>query len=316
MQHLFFFYFLVTIAVGIVSATIAVISYAKTRTKLSRAFIYLHSALSLMLVVNALFAYAQANLSELDPILFRLLDYLDSPIAVYLLMFILPIFIHELMAVPDAASRNRLFARIVGLLYVVYNLLVFIAPVGGALERAVNYSLDHAAFLGVMAGCFATGLRRYSKLIEGDLKRLCKRFLILFGLSIPMIVHDKLRLSSMHFLPLLYCCLGALFSHYFIVSDSSPTAESEGEAGSSPSAAAVPEAESFLRYDVSPREREIVVLVLKGYSYRAIAQELSISVNTVKAHIRSIYPKIGVTNRYELMVLLSPKAGSGSTTQR
>ena len=48
---------------------------------------------------------------------------------------------------------------------------------------------------------------------------------------------------------------------------------------------------------LSDRELEILLLIANGLSDREIAQELFLSLNTVKWHNRQIYSKLGVENR-------------------
>ena len=50
---------------------------------------------------------------------------------------------------------------------------------------------------------------------------------------------------------------------------------------------------------LSNRENEILLLLSKGLLYKEIADQLSISVSTVRQHIHHIYEKLHVQNRTE-----------------
>ena len=50
---------------------------------------------------------------------------------------------------------------------------------------------------------------------------------------------------------------------------------------------------------LSDREQEVLKLLCKGENYRTIAEQLFISTNTVKAHIKHIYSKLQVNSRAE-----------------
>lgn len=52
---------------------------------------------------------------------------------------------------------------------------------------------------------------------------------------------------------------------------------------------------------LSERENEIAVLLIKGYPYKLIATRLYISESTVKTHVQSIYNKLCIHNRTELI---------------
>ncbi len=49
------------------------------------------------------------------------------------------------------------------------------------------------------------------------------------------------------------------------------------------------------------REREIVELLCKNYSYKEIAEQLYISRETVKKHIKNIYEKLHVQDKFEVL---------------
>ncbi len=55
--------------------------------------------------------------------------------------------------------------------------------------------------------------------------------------------------------------------------------------------------------ELTPREREVVNLVVRGLSNSAIASELSLSERTVESHVAAAYRKLGVRSRAELLLL-------------
>lgn len=52
---------------------------------------------------------------------------------------------------------------------------------------------------------------------------------------------------------------------------------------------------------LSNREREVLGLVARGHSYRAVADQLFISPKTVENHVRNIMAKLHLTRRHELI---------------
>ena len=52
---------------------------------------------------------------------------------------------------------------------------------------------------------------------------------------------------------------------------------------------------------VSAREKEVIELIIKGMNNNEIAEELCISVYTVKRHVNNIFKKLEVKNRFELL---------------
>ena len=48
------------------------------------------------------------------------------------------------------------------------------------------------------------------------------------------------------------------------------------------------------------REQEVLRLIARGYPYKAVARELSISARTVETHVSSVLHKLQLSNRHEL----------------
>lgn len=53
--------------------------------------------------------------------------------------------------------------------------------------------------------------------------------------------------------------------------------------------------------DLTQRENEVLDLLSKGKSYASIADELFLSVNTIKTHVKNIYEKLQVSSKEELI---------------
>lgn len=55
------------------------------------------------------------------------------------------------------------------------------------------------------------------------------------------------------------------------------------------------------RYNITKREEEIIHYLIKGFSYKNIAETLFISMATVKTHVHNIYVKTGESSRFQLI---------------
>jgi DNA-binding NarL/FixJ family response regulator len=56
-------------------------------------------------------------------------------------------------------------------------------------------------------------------------------------------------------------------------------------------------------YDLTSQEKKVLKLLVEGKSYKLIAQELFVSVDTIKTHIRNIYAKLQVHSGTEAVSL-------------
>lgn len=65
-----------------------------------------------------------------------------------------------------------------------------------------------------------------------------------------------------------------------------------------------PKEQQFKNYNFTKREEEIATLLFEGHTYKSIAEQLYISLPTVKTHASNVYKKCGVKTRHELVSLL------------
>lgn len=68
--------------------------------------------------------------------------------------------------------------------------------------------------------------------------------------------------------------------------------------------------EFYSKYEISPREADIIVEICNGLSNQEIADKLFITLQTVKDHTSRIYSKTGVKNRMQLMTMVRNINGS------
>jgi DNA-binding NarL/FixJ family response regulator len=60
---------------------------------------------------------------------------------------------------------------------------------------------------------------------------------------------------------------------------------------------------------LTPREQEIVTALEQGLSYKLVANQCGISIDTVKNHIRAVYRKLEINSKGELLALALKRRG-------
>ena len=64
---------------------------------------------------------------------------------------------------------------------------------------------------------------------------------------------------------------------------------------------------------LTPREREIALLVRTGLSNKQIARQLTVSEGTIKVHLHHVYDKLAIRNRTMLAMLTLHSGGALGT---
>ncbi len=72
--------------------------------------------------------------------------------------------------------------------------------------------------------------------------------------------------------------------------------------------------ENFGENILTPREREVVRMVLRGHSSNSIGRHFEIATGTVKIHRKNIYAKLGISTQFELFSQFISDLSSGVDT--
>jgi DNA-binding NarL/FixJ family response regulator len=53
-------------------------------------------------------------------------------------------------------------------------------------------------------------------------------------------------------------------------------------------------------HELTPRERQVLRFIARGYAYKEVARELGISIKTVESHVSAVLRKLQLSNRHQL----------------
>ena len=62
-----------------------------------------------------------------------------------------------------------------------------------------------------------------------------------------------------------------------------------------------------LAFGLTPREREVLTLIVAGYANKDIARDFAVSEQTIKHHLTRMFDKVGVSNRLELAMVATER---------
>ena len=65
--------------------------------------------------------------------------------------------------------------------------------------------------------------------------------------------------------------------------------------------------DQFELYQLTPRQKEVALLLLEGKTRRQISGELGLSESTIKLHVSELYKRLGINSRFELFKLFDVK---------
>ncbi len=285
---------------------LCILLQVKAKDKYSRDFLTILVPLSLQMGINSFITYANKVLpsrilTSSNYSMFALLIALSSILLTSYLLFSLSHYLVHLL--PVGEKEKKLGAHIVNAIAIAFfmiSLFFIIAVSDGnwivAMDLTLGYHFSSGSFLYFIHGFVTLFYIKKAKgrEEEGLLKGIAMTFipmLLLFPLDMVFFKQSSFKLS--------YICFSifTINTYYFISRYYFRAYEP------------VPESLNiknnfFAVNGLSEREEEVSRLLIKGETNSDIGQKLFISVNTVKSHIKSIYKKLNVSNRIQLIHLI------------
>lgn len=234
------------------------------------------------LVLTGLTMAVASAVGGAAPSLTGTVDYLEGFVGRYGLMLVLPLFAHRLYDVQSTRGDGTVATLVVGA-FAGQHVTEF--ALGGAWDNYGDLAEDvlFAAIVAYTLWVARRGIRG-----TGVYAPAGRRFLLLLLAGIPMIGHDVFIADGpgLRLYPLWYAALGVTLVYTLAVR--------------APAGGAVPP-----DWGLTDREEEILRSVQRGLSNQEIADELVISTNTVKTHLRAVFDKSGIRSRTGLMAALN-----------
>lgn len=169
------------------------------------------------------------------------------------------------------------------------------------------FSLDGLSSAKYAVGTLAVGyiiaiiIRNYQKIDNRRVKIVCFSFVIVSLAIIPLIILSiAFTALKALMLPLMALSYLICFLVFLSIALEIPIVETKQEKFSRKELSI----EDVQCYGITQREFEVILLIKKGLTNKEIANELTISVNTVNNHIANIFDKTEVRSRIDLLNLL------------
>ena len=292
MDFIKFIYWGIAYSAGIVNLTIQIIFYLKKRNNFERDLVFFLLSFAVIIVSLSIMELAPLNT------VYRIIPDKFSLFGCCLLIYFLPRFAHT--------AKNVNFGKKVNIIFFFISILLLLGILISFFSNNMS-SLIYDTILSILTISIVYSMIilifiKNKKLIESDKKIfnfigiIC--LLIMPGFIILDFFYDKMTFVH-SFLPKGFYTLPGFyfFLNITLLADSikkTLTHDILSHIGES----------FYLEYGITPREKDVVLELVKGASYKDIGKKLYISMPTVKSHISSIYQKTGAGNKIELLHLI------------
>lgn len=308
MKHFIFFFHILSFLIGFTGIILSIFAYLKYKTKIIKHYIIFMTALTTVLLEQTLTSYKIIN--AVQSLSLNVILNITSYLAAGFIIYFLPLFAHEFIE-KEWTNRKKTFFQVGAFLPICLLLVYYISPY----KKFMVVLSSSILFLVIFYSLVFIYLNyRYIKLEYK--KTVIKIFLIVTVLFFPYMYLDT-RSEQIAFLSSLFpygllslpafYMLWNLLSIYFGVRYFKDNIDEFYNLESQKDEVEVEDKQEqfFEKFNITNREKEIILLLMKGYSYNQLAEELVISLTTVKTHIHNIYRKAEVKNKIQLINLIN-----------
>lgn len=308
MKHFIFLFHILSFLIGFTAIILSIIAYIKYKTQIIKHYIYFIIALTIILLEQTLSSYKIINLVDFPGlnIILNIVSYLSAGFIIYFL----PLLSHEFIK-KEWTSRKKTFFEVAAFIpvcsLIAYYLMTY---------KKVIVILSSGLLFSTILYCLVFLYLNLKNIKSDFIKNILRVFLITTVLLFPYMYLDT-RIEQISVLSRLFpygllsvsifYMIWSILSLYFGIRYFKYNLEkSYGDKDEQELIEISDTKEQFFeKFNITNREKEIILLLMKGYSYNQLAEELVISLTTVKTHVHNIYRKVEVKNKIELFNLIN-----------
>lgn len=296
MPHIVLGLCILAFSCGVAVISFGTLTYKRQPRRFYRSFTLQFTGSTLILLAEGIRTYDLVTAGALRPAV-RIMLVVLTTLGNGLLGYALPLFALDLTGVALTTRRR-----------VVHGALAVVLAAMGCLMELIpappTYIVEYLAVIGLYGYAMLILIRGLRKIEDSALQVLTIRFLFLAGATaLPGVVQlvlkflpnapNDLRQYPLVQLAYYLASVGLLMSHILRTPRTQPRM-----GGFTLSV------DFVQRFNISPRECEIIMALEQGVSNRKLAEALFISAQTVKNHIYHIYQKTGAGNKIQLLNLI------------
>ncbi len=303
MEHFIIFYHGLALFIGVAAITISVLAHFKYRLLFLKGYIVFLTAMFVLVLEQSFTAYQQIN--QVDNALFNNIIKYFSWLSSILLTYITPFVFHKLVKKEAWIIRKKYFQAVtvfcilMAAIYLISKNHLAMTLANSLLFLSILYSI-----LLVIKNTKHIKNQELSKILKG-ISVFCiilYPFMYLDTKTEQIFFLDKYFPYGLLSVPTFYLAWNIitlyLVTRYIqqkkLLSDESKSQSKQEQLEKLCSL-----------YHITKREKEVIELIINGYTYNSISEALHISLSTVKTHIRNIYSKTEVKNKIELINLIN-----------